>query len=212
VPVINGGDGPNEHPTQALLDLYTIQTEMARFDKGLDGLHIALMGDLKYGRTVHSLSRLLCLYKNLTISLISPKELSMPEVIVSALTDAGHEVVISDEMVGNINADVIYQTRIQQERFATEEEANLYRGSFCLNLDSYQKHCKPDTVILHPLPRDSRKEANELDVDLNQHPNLAIFRQTQNGVLVRMALFALTLGVEKQLHQYEKAVNWYTNK
>lgn len=212
VPVINGGDGPNEHPTQALLDLYTIRSEMARFGKGIDNLHIAMMGDLKYGRTVHSLSRLLCLYRNLTITLISPKELSMPETIVSALENAGHKVIITDEMAGNIATDVIYQTRIQQERFATEEEANLYRGCFSLNLANYQQHCQEDTVILHPLPRDSRAEANELDSDLNSHPNVAIFRQAQNGVLVRMALFALTLGVENQLTQYEANVNWHTNK
>ena len=212
VPVINGGDGANEHPTQALLDLFTIQSEMAPFGKTLDNLNITLMGDLKHGCTVHSLSKLLSLYKNLKITLIAPQALQMPENVVSTLVDAGHEVIISDKIAGNLASDVIYQTRIQQERFASKDEADLYRGHFSLNKNVYQKYCKDHTVIMHPLPRDSRPEANELDVDLNDLANLAIFRQAQNGVLVRMALFALTLGVEDQLTQYEKPVNWYTNK
>jgi aspartate carbamoyltransferase catalytic subunit len=212
VPVINGGDGSNEHPTQALLDLYTIRSELSRVGKNINGMHIALMGDLKYGRTVHSLSKLLCLYKNIQVTLISPKELGMPDTVISALTNAGHQVTVTENMLENIGTDVIYQTRIQQERFATEQEANLYRGRFSLNADNYAKHCLSDTIILHPLPRDSRPEANELDISLNEHENVAIFRQAQNGLLVRMALFALTLGVEDQLSQYEKPVNWFINK
>ena len=93
-----------------------------------------------------------------------------------------------------------------------EDEADMYRGHFSLNKDVYNKYCQDNTVIMHPLPRDSRPEANELDTDLNDLDNLAIFRQAQNGVLVRMALFALTLGVEDQLTQHEKPVNWFTNK
>ncbi len=212
VPVINGGDGANEHPTQALLDLFTIQSEMAQFDKGLDGLNIVLMGDLKHGRTVHSLSKLLSLYDNVKITLVAPSALQMPDSVVSTLTNAGHEIMITDTMAGNLSCDIIYQTRIQQERFASKDEAELYRGHFSLNRDIYQQYCKKNTVIMHPLPRDSRPEANELDTDLNDLANLAIFRQAQNGVLVRMALFALTLGVEDQLTQYEKPVNWFTNK
>ena len=212
VPVINGGDGANEHPTQALLDLFTIASEMKRFDKGLDGLNIVLMGDLKHGRTVHSLSKLLSLYKKIKITLVSPKALQMPESVVSTLTNAGHQVIITDELAGNLACDVIYQTRIQQERFENKAEADLYRGHFSLNKSLYQQYCKEHTVIMHPLPRDSRPEANELDVDLNDMENLAIFRQAQNGVLVRMALFALTLGVDEKLTQYEKFVPWFTNK
>ncbi len=212
VPVINGGDGANEHPTQALLDLFTIQSEMMHFGKGLDGLNIVLMGDLKHGRTVHSLSRLLSLYNDITITMVAPDALQMPDSVISILTDAGHKVILSDKMAGNLACDVIYQTRIQQERFASKDEAELYRGHFSLNREVYQKYCRENTVIMHPLPRDSRPEANELDTDLNDLQNLAIFRQAQNGVLVRMALFALTLGVEEQLTQYEKSVNWYTNK
>jgi len=212
VPVINGGDGANEHPTQALLDLFTIQSEMAPHNKTLDGLNIVLMGDLKHGRTVHSLSKLLSLYNNMKVTMISPDALKMPDSVVSALTNAGHEVIITDKIENNLSCDVIYQTRIQQERFASKDEANLYRGHFSLNKEIYQQYCANHTVIMHPLPRDSRPEANELDTDLNDLDNLAIFRQAQNGVLVRMALFALTLGVENKLSQYEKPVTWYTNK
>ena len=212
VPVINGGDGANEHPTQALLDLFTIESEMKRFGKGLDGLNIVLMGDLKHGRTVHSLSKLLSLYNNIKITLVSPNALQMPDSVVSVLTNAGHEVIITEEIAGNLSCDVIYQTRIQQERFSSPGEADLYRGHFSLNKSIYQQFCKEHTVIMHPLPRDSRPEANELDTDLNDLENLAIFRQAQNGVLVRMALFALTLNVEDKLSQYEKPVPWFTNK
>ena len=212
VPVINGGDGANEHPTQALLDLFTIQSEMLRFGKGLDNLDIVLMGDLKHGRTVHSLSKLLSLYKNVKVTMVSPKALQMPDSVVSSLVNAGHQVVITDQLAGNIACDVIYQTRIQQERFASRDEADLYRGHFSLNRQVYQQYCKENTVIMHPLPRDSRPEANELDTDLNDLANLAIFRQAQNGVLVRMALFALTLGVEDKLQDYERPVTWFSNK
>jgi aspartate carbamoyltransferase catalytic subunit len=212
VPVINGGDGANEHPTQALLDLFTIQSEMAPHNKTLDGLNIVLMGDLKHGRTVHSLSKLLSLYKNMKVTMISPDALKMPDSVMSSLTNAGHEVVITDKIENNLSCDVIYQTRIQQERFASKDEANLYRGHFSLNKEIYQQFCQKHTVIMHPLPRDSRPEANELDTDLNNLDNLAIFRQAQNGVLVRMALFALTLGVESKLSRFEKPVTWHTNK
>lgn len=212
VPVINGGDGANEHPTQALLDLFTIQSEMAPHDKTLDGINITLMGDLKHGRTVHSLSKLLSLYNNVSITMIAPNELQMPDNVISTLEDAGHKVTLTDKIEGNLACDVIYQTRIQQERFASPDEADLYRGHFSLNKEIYRQYCKEHTVIMHPLPRDSRPEANELDTDLNDLDNLAIFRQAQNGVLVRMALFALTLGVEDILTQYEKPITWHTSK
>lgn len=212
VPVINGGDGANEHPTQALLDLFTIQSEMQHYGQGLDNLNITLMGDLKHGRTVHSLSKLLSLYNNVTITMVAPDALQMPDNVVSILSDAGHKVVQTNSLEGNLACDVIYQTRIQQERFASKDEADLYRGHFSLNRNIYKQYCKKNTVIMHPLPRDSRPEANELDIDLNDLDNLAIFRQAQNGVLVRMALFALALGVEDKLTQYEKPVTWQTNK
>ncbi|MDX1706612.1 aspartate carbamoyltransferase [Pseudidiomarina sp.] len=212
VPVINGGDGANEHPTQALLDLYTIKKELAYHGHAIDGMHICMMGDLKFGRTVHSLSRLLSMYKNIRFTLIAPHELSMPDSILEVIEQAGHRVTITDQVVGISDADIVYQTRIQQERFTSPQEANQYRGKFRLNSEIYTKHYKPNTVIMHPLPRDSRAEANELDNDLNQNPNLAIFRQADNGVLIRMALFALTLGVTDQVDRHECEVNWYSDK
>lgn len=212
VPVINGGDGANEHPTQALLDLYTIQKELAYHQKGIDNMHICMIGDLKYGRTVHSLSTLLSMYSNIQFTLMSPRELSMPDAVISTLENAGHRVTVTEKMDGIVDANIVYQTRIQQERFASPEDADQYRGQFRLNQDIYTKHYKPNTVIMHPLPRDSRAEANELDNDLNQNPNLAIFRQADNGVLIRMALFALTLGVVDQVDQHECAVIWHSEK
>lgn len=203
VPVINGGDGANEHPTQALLDLFTIERELASSGLTVDGMHIAMVGDLKYGRTVHSLSKLLCLFKNIRFTLIAPNALAMPDDIISAIENAGHDVTITDCLEGNLNADIVYQTRIQEERFSSKEEANLYRGKFRLNQQIYTRYCKSNTVIMHPLPRDSRHEANELDNDLNLNPNLAIFRQADNGILVRMALFALCLDVADKVTDYE---------
>jgi len=211
VPVINGGDGPNEHPSQALLDLYTIKKELLSNDRQIDGMNIAMIGDLKHGRTVHSLSQLLLLYDNITFTLISPPELKMPAEIVSELTAAGHEVIETEDMETGLNDnDTVYLTRIQEERFTTKLEADIYRGRFRLNQSIYTRYCQPNTVIMHPLPRDSREEANELDSDLNQHPNLAIFRQTDNGVVVRMALFALVLDVADKIDDSATDVGWYT--
>ena len=214
VPVINGGDGSNEHPSQALLDLYTIRKELnGRGRDGLDGLRIAMIGDLKFGRTVHSLSKLLTLFKNVSLTLISPKELRLPEDIVEKLREAGHTVVETDQLEPGINqVDIAYSTRIQEERFSSYEEAAMFRGRYRLNQSIYTKSCDPNTVIMHPLPRDSRAEANELDNDLNDNPNLAIFRQADNGVLVRMAMFALTLDVVDQIDKSARPVNWYTQR
>ncbi|MET0379830.1 MAG: aspartate carbamoyltransferase [Spongiibacteraceae bacterium] len=213
VPVINGGDGTNEHPSQALLDLYTIRKEMRHQGReGIDGLSIGMIGDLKYGRTVHSLCKLLSLFKNISVALISPQELCMPAEIVEQLRAAGHTVVESDNMEQSLSVDIAYATRIQEERFASVEEAMLYRGRYRLNQAVYTQFCKPNTVIMHPLPRDSRAEANELDKDLDDNPNLAIFRQADNGVLVRMALFALILDVVDQVDLHARDVNWYTER
>ena len=182
VPVINGGDGANEHPSQALLDLYTIRSEMRGDGNGIDGLRIALIGDLRYGRTVHSLCKLLTLFSGLTVHLISPEELRMPGDIVESMRSAGHQVTETEDLEAHIaHVDIAYSTRIQEERFRTREEADLYRGRFRLNQNVYTRHCEPNTVIMHPLPRDSRSEASELDNDLNDNPNLAIFRQADNG-------------------------------
>lgn len=210
VPVINGGDGSNEHPSQALLDLYTIGRELAGRDRSIDQLRIAMVGDLRYGRTVHSLCKLLCLFDRIQVVLVSPGELRMPGAIVEELRAAGHDVVESDALEASIaHVDIVYSTRIQEERFQSQEEADLYRGRFRLNQSIYTRHCEPNTVIMHPLPRDSRDSARELDDDLNDNPNLAIFRQTDNGLTVRMALFALILDVVDQVEKHATAVNWY---
>ena len=213
VPVVNGGDGPNEHPTQALLDLYTIRKEVEHSGRSVDGLRIAMIGDLRHGRTVHSLSKLLACFRNVKLTCISPGELRMPGEILEFLRSAGHSVTETDnleEAIGHV--DIAYATRIQEERFSSPEEANRYRGRYRLNQSIYTRYCEPNTVIMHPLPRDSRAEANELDTDLNENPNLAIFRQTDNGVLVRMALFSLVLDVVDLLAKHESPVTWYTGK
>ncbi len=211
VPVLNGGDGSNEHPSQALLDLYTIQSELAGRGRGLDHLRIAMVGDLRYGRTVHSLCKLLSLFDEVQVVLVSPEELRMPGEIVEQMRSSGLEVTESTELEASIaHVDIVYSTRIQEERFSTQEEADLYRGRFRLNQAVYTANCEPNTVIMHPLPRDSRETARELDDDLNDNPNLAIFRQTDNGVLVRMALFALVLDVVEQVDKHARDVNWYT--
>ena len=210
VPVINGGDGSNEHPTQALLDLFTIQNELNNQNKTMDQLNLTLMGDLKHGRTVHSLCQLLTLYRGLTVQLIAPKALAMPTQYIDMLINAGHQVNISDQLEQGLpQANIIYQTRIQEERFDSQQEADQYRGKFRLNQSNYSQFCRPNTVIMHPLPRDSRSQANELDNDLNNEPGLAIFRQTDNGILVRMAIFACILGVENQLKNSQRKVNWH---
>jgi len=214
VPVINGGDGANEHPSQALLDLYTIEKELKDHGRsGIDGLRIALIGDLKFGRTVHSLCKLLTLYKKITVKLISPQALRMPGDIVENMRLAGIQVEESGQLEEGIgHVDIAYATRIQEERFSNKEEADLYRGQYRLNQAIYTRACEPNTVIMHPLPRDSRADANELDNDLNDNPNLAIFRQADNGVLVRMALFALILDVVDQVDQHSRDVCWYTQR
>lgn len=211
VPVINGGDGSNEHPTQALLDLYTIRSELAAQNRGIDGLRIAMVGDLRFGRTVHSLCKLLGLFDGVSVALVSPAELAMPEAIAESLREAGHDVIESESMEEGIaHVDIVYSTRLQEERFASKEEAALYRGRFRLNQQVYTRHCDPNTVIMHPLPRDSREPARELDDDLNDNPNLAIFRQTDNGVVVRMALFAMILDVVDLVDRHSRDVHWYT--
>ncbi len=213
VPVMNGGDGSNEHPTQALLDLYTIGRELGAKGRTIDGLRIAMIGDLRHGRTVHSLSKLLSLYNNIQVMLISPKELALPENIIEQMRSAGATVTISDELNNSIaNVDIVYSTRIQEERFTSKAEADVYRGKFRLNQAIYTQHCEPNTVIMHPLPRDSRSDANELDCDLDDNPNLAIFRQTDNGLLIRMALFALVLDVVDKVDEFSHEVQWYNSR
>jgi len=209
VPVINAGDGSNEHPSQALLDLFTIQKELSQNNKSLDGLRIALVGDLKFGRAVHSLCKILSLYTNVKMNLISPKELKLPSDILSDLKDSDVNVNQTENLEEGISeVDIIYVTRVQEERFKDKQDANKYRGLLSLNQSIYTANCEPNTVIMHPLPRDSRSDANELDRDLYQNPNLAIFRQADNGIVIRMAMFALVLGVEEKIEETSKPVIW----
>jgi aspartate carbamoyltransferase catalytic subunit len=192
IPVVNGGDGPGEHPSQALLDLYTILTEFSRLGKLLDGAHIALVGDLKYGRTVHSLIKLL----------------EMPEYLLDQVGTRGHVIEQTSSLEQGLpGADVIYATRVQKERFSTEELEG-YSPDFQVNKAIIDKCCGPDVIVMHPLPRDSREGANDLSVDLNHDPRMAIFRQTDNGIPVRMAIFAVLLGVEGLVQHSLRDVTW----
>jgi aspartate carbamoyltransferase catalytic subunit len=209
VPVINAGDGSNEHPSQALLDLYTIEKELSLNNKNLDNLRIALVGDLKYGRAVHSLCKILSKFSNVNMNLVSPGELRLPGDLLNQLNEAGVSVIQTENLEEGISGvDIIYVTRVQEERFKNKEDANKYRGLLSLNQSIYTANCEPNTVIMHPLPRDSRSDANELDRDLYENPNLAIFRQADNGVVIRMAIFALVLGVENKILETAKSVNW----
>ena len=211
VPVINGGDGSNEHPTQALLDLYTIRKELADRGDHIDGLRIAVVGDLRHGRAVHSLLKLLALFDNVTVNLVSPPDLTAPKDCISDLEAKGHHVETFHNLEEGVNhVDILYVTRTQEERFPSQQEADRYRGLFRINQSIYTEHCEPNTVIMHPLPRDSRAAAQELDDDLNANPNLAIFRQTDNGVLIRMALFSLILDVASGVHDHAQPVTWFT--
>jgi len=208
IPVVNGGDGPGEHPSQALLDLYTILTEFSRLGKLLDGAHIAMVGDLKYGRTVHSLIKLMALYKNVKFSLVSPKGLEMPSYIIEQASRNGNVIEQKSTLAeGLAGADVIYATRVQKERFANEENEG-YTPDFQISRAIIDAYCGPDTIVMHPLPRDSRPGANDLSVDLNHDPRLAIFRQTDNGIPIRMAIFAVLLGVEGLVQHSLRDVTW----
>jgi aspartate carbamoyltransferase catalytic subunit len=196
VPVVNGGDGTGEHPTQALLDLYTIRREFGRLGREIDGATVAMVGDLRHGRTVHSLIRLLSLYRGLTFRLVAPRSLEMPPELVEAAAAAGHEVVEAATLAEGLRgADVLYATRIQKERMSGEA-LEAYPAGFRIDRRVLASLCRPDTVVMHPLPRDGTPGANDLSTDLDGDPRLAIFRQTDNGIPVRMAVFAVLLGVE----------------
>ncbi|MFI0473045.1 aspartate carbamoyltransferase [Halomonas sp. HMF6819] len=212
VPVINGGDGPGEHPSQALLDLYTIDKEFQRLGKRLEGAHILLTGDLKYGRTVHSLIKLLSLYDPLRITLVSPPGLEMPAHLVDLVTSRGHRVEMREHLGTDFSdLDVVYTTRIQKERF-TEEMNESFKGvsdDFVVNKGFLDRHCTSSTIVMHPLPRDSRPGVNDLNVDLNGDPRLAIFRQTDNGIPMRMAIFATLLKVDGLIAEDLRPVRWF---
>lgn len=179
VPVINAGDGAGQHPTQALLDLYTILREIKR----LDNIQIAMVGDLKNGRTVRSLCYLLGKFKNVQIELVSPVELRIGDDLKEYLRK--HDISFTEhENIENIIAsvDVVYQTRIQKERFADENEYLKFKGA-CILTPSNTAVMKEGAIIMHPLPR-----VDEISPELDALPKAAYFRQVKYGVLVRMAL------------------------
>jgi len=210
VPVINGGDGPGEHPTQALLDLYTIRREFARLGKKIDGAHVALVGDLKHGRTVHSLIKLLSLYRGMRFSFVAPASLEMPAELVDLARKRGHKVRESASLAEGVKQpDILYATRIQKERMSGEG-IEAYPQSFRVDRALVAARCAADTVIMHPLPRDSTPGANDLSADLDRDPRLAIFRQTDSGIPVRMAIFAILLGVEHLVMRDLRDAPWTT--
>jgi aspartate carbamoyltransferase catalytic subunit len=183
-PVLNGGDGAGQHPTQALLDLYTIRRELGR----VDGITLVLCGDLKFGRTVHSGVEI---YKHYNVRLIfvAPDALKMPAEVTERLRAAGvHFEETTDLPAALKQADALYMTRIQKERFADPAEYEKLKGSYILTREMIER-INPRLVTLHPLPR-----VNEIAADVDSHPGAAYFRQAKNGVYTRMALLSLVTG------------------
>jgi len=184
VPVINAGDGPGEHPTQALLDLFTIREELGR----LDGLKVAMIGDLRYGRTVQSLTKLLLQY-DVSLRFVSPEILRLPLNTMNQVIDAGVNVRETHDVADVIqNADVLYVTRVQKERFSDlaqyEEVKNYYEIT-----PELMAQAKEKMIVLHPLPR-----VGEIHYAVDSDPRAAYFRQVKNGMYIRMALLAAVLG------------------
>lgn len=183
-PIINAGDGIGEHPTQALLDLFTIIEEKGN----VDGLTITMVGDLKYGRTVHSLSRLLSLY-DVKLNFVSPEILRLPEEIISELESKG--IPIQEDTLLNqalTKSDVLYVTRIQKERFEEPQDYENVKGTYVITSQSLAV-AREDLILMHPLPR-----VGEISMDLDDDPRAAYFRQMEYGMYVRMALLAMVLG------------------
>lgn len=213
IPVINGGDGPGEHPTQALLDLYTIRREFQKSGQSVHGSTIAMTGDLKNGRTVHSLAKLLSLFDNLTFHFVSPNALPMPAYIIEKIQQAGHQVkIFTQPETGIAGADVIYCTRIQQERLGTDNLGGHSNDLFSINQPLIERYAKPETLILHPLPRDTRQGAFDLSTDLDNDSRLKIFTQAANGIPVRMALFIHCLGLESGVGKDFQPAAWAESK
>ena len=187
IPVINAGDGGHQHPTQTLADLMTIKSLKGR----LDNITIGLCGDLKFGRTVHSLINALLRYDNVKFVLISPNELKVPEYIIENIQKAGaeyKEVNKLEDVIGEL--DILYMTRVQRERFFNEEDYIRLKDSFILDKKKMSM-AKDDMLVLHPLPR-----VNEISVEVDKDPRAAYFKQVQYGVYVRMALILKLLEVE----------------
>ncbi|MBP3543951.1 MAG: aspartate carbamoyltransferase [Lachnospiraceae bacterium] len=188
IPVINAGDGGHQHPTQTLTDLMTIRTLKGR----LDNITIGLCGDLKFGRTVHSLINALIRYENVTFVLISPQELRVPDYIRQDVLKGNNaefkEVTSLDDVMPEL--DILYMTRVQRERFFNEEEYIRMKDCYILDTKKMQL-AKPDMLVLHPLPR-----VNEISVEVDKDPRAAYFRQVQFGVYIRMALILKLLEIE----------------
>lgn len=189
VPVINAGDGGHSHPTQTLTDLLTIKREKGHFDN----LTVGFCGDLKFGRTVHSLIKALKRYTNVNFVLISPEELKLPDYIKNDLCEENIEYTETHSLENAMpKLDVLYMTRVQKERFDSEEEYNRLKNSFILNTDKL-KSAKSDMIILHPLPR-----VNEITYDVDNDPRACYFEQVENGKFVRMALIYKLLQWESE--------------
>ena len=189
IPVINAGDGGHQHPTQTLTDLLTIRSLKGR----LGGMTVGLCGDLKFGRTVHSLIHALVRYPGIRFVLISPPELRVPDYIRESVLDANHieyrETTNLDDAMSEL--DILYMTRVQKERFFNEEDYIRMKDSYILDAEK-MKLAKPDMYVLHPLPR-----VNEIAVEVDDDPRAAYFKQAQYGVYVRMALIMTLLEVDK---------------
>lgn len=184
VPVINAGDGTGEHPTQALLDLYTIQRERGR----IEGLRVGLVGDLKHGRTVHSLAQALA-HWHVTLAFVAPAALTMPAEITAVLRQKGIAIQETDDLEEALpTCDVLYVTRVQRERFADPAEYERLKKSYIVNRALIER-TNPAVTIMHPLPR-----VEEIARDVDDLPGAAYFRQAANGVWVRMALLNLIIG------------------
>ena len=188
IPVINAGDGGHNHPTQTLTDLLTIKNLKGR----LDHLTIGLCGDLKFGRTVHSLIGAMVRYPGVRFVMISPDELRIPDYLRKDTLDAGgieyKEVNVLEDVLPEL--DLLYMTRVQRERFFNEEDYVRLKDFYILNKDKMSL-AKPDMLVLHPLPR-----VNEISVEVDADPRAAYFKQVQYGVYVRMALILTLLGIE----------------
>ena len=186
-PIINAGDGAGEHPTQALLDLYTILSE--RSNK-IDGLVITMLGDLKYGRTTHSLANLLSKY-SVTLNYVTPEGLEMPPEVIDRVSKSKCAKQYSFKTLETVldTTDVLYVTRIQKERFESVDEYNRMNGKFIINSELLKKTFR-DITIMHPLPR-----VGEISEDVDCLPGAAYFRQMENGMYVRMAIIAKIFGV-----------------
>ena len=193
VPLINAGDGGHNHPTQTLTDLLTISREKGR----LDNLTVGFCGDLKFGRTVHSLTKAMSRYKNIKFVFIAPPELKIPEYLKHDLLDAKNldyeEAETIEEVIEDL--DILYMTRVQKERFFNEQDYIRLKDTYILDLNKLEKS-KSDLIVMHPLPR-----VNEIAIEVDDDPRAKYFDQVQNGRFMRMALILKMLGLENEVER-----------